>query len=85
MGRTTWDQACTYLINPKVKYHFCNETLRSEFYKDRWKVENCNKHTIFISQASYPIKGFHKFLEALVQVKTFPEACSVRFNAERGI
>src|SRR5690554_6775649 len=36
IGRTTWDKACSSQINPKAKYHFCNETLRVEFYKHQW-------------------------------------------------
>ena len=32
MGRTDWDRACTMEINPSAEYHFCNETLRPEFY-----------------------------------------------------
>lgn len=32
IGRTTWDEACTSQVNSNVIYHFCNETLREEFY-----------------------------------------------------
>lgn len=71
IGRTTWDRACTYRINPKVTYHVGNETLRENFYSDVWSPETCVKHRIFISQASYPVKGFHLFLEALGDIKKF--------------
>ena len=38
-----------------------------------WNVEAMEKETIFISQANYPIKGFHYFLLALKIVKvSFP-------------
>lgn len=69
IGRTNWDQGCVNLINPNAKYMFCNETLRAIFYGDQWKYENCIPHSIFISQASYPIKGFHIFIKALVTVR----------------
>src|SRR5665648_14359 len=56
IGRTTWDRACTYQINPDAEYHFCNETLRDEFYKHAWDINQCEKHSIFVSQGTYPIK-----------------------------
>lgn len=71
IGRTNWDKGCVYLINPKTRYHFCNETLRKTFYSNEWRLDNCNPHSIFISQASYPVKGFHLFLQALAEVKKY--------------
>ena len=74
IGRTTWDRACTYQINPDAKYHFCNETLRDEFYKHTWDIEKCEKHSIFVSQCSYPIKGLNFILEAMPLIlKRFPD------------
>lgn len=75
IGRTHWDKACTTQINPNVKYHFCNETLRQEFYKHKWSLEKCERYSIFVSQASYPIKGIHFMLEAMPLIlKRFPKA-----------
>jgi len=65
IGRTTWDRACTFQINPDSQYHFCNETLRDEFYKHIWDIKKCEKYSIFVSQGSYPIKGLHFMLEAM--------------------
>lgn len=66
IGRTAWDRANTWAINPQVNYYSCNETLREEFYDGlRWSYDNCHKHTIFLSQASYPIKGLHQVLRAM--------------------
>lgn len=74
IGRTTWDRACISQINPGAKYHFCNETLRDEFYKHRWDIDRCERHTIFVSQGSYPIKGLHFMLEAMPLIlKQFPD------------
>lgn len=74
IGRTSWDKACTYQINPGAEYYFCNETLRDEFYKHEWSPEQCERCSIFISQASYPIKGAHYMLEALKLIlNEFPE------------
>lgn len=74
IGRTEWDKACVKLINNNITYHYCNETLRDSFYTDKWELENCERHSIFVSQASYPIKGFHFMIEALREiVKRYPE------------
>ena len=75
IGRTTWDRACAFQINPNAQYHFCNETLRDEFYKHTWDINRCEKHSIFISQGYYPIKGLHFMLEAMPLIlKKFPDA-----------
>ncbi len=65
IGRTEWDHNFAQKMNPKILYHYCSETLRPEFYGHHWQYSDCEKHSIFISQASYPIKGFHLFLKAL--------------------
>lgn len=70
IGRTDWDYAHVKAINPGVSYYFCNESLRDEFYSgDEWSYQSCEKHTIFLSQASYPIKGLHQVLKAVAIVK----------------
>lgn len=74
IGRTSWDKAHCLAINPSIDYHFCNETLRQEFYKHNWSYENCEKHTLFLSQSGYTIKGLHKVIEALPCVlKKYPD------------
>jgi len=74
IGRTTWDRACTTQINPDIQYHFCNETLREEFYKHTWHIDKCEKNSIFVSQGSYPIKGLHIMIEALPLIlKKYPK------------
>ncbi len=75
IGRTSWDRANVLELNPKLTYHFCNETLRQDFYTDQiWKYERCTKHTIFISQMAYPLKGFHQLLKAMpIILKEFPD------------
>ncbi len=75
-GRTDWDEACVKRINPEVNYHFCNEILKEEFYRhvDEWEYDRCEKHTIFLSQAVYPLKGFHYFIKAVPYiVRRYPD------------
>ena len=74
IGRTFWDHSCVKIINPSLDYYKCNETLRDEFYTDKWDYNHCQKHSIFVSQASYPVKGFHLLLNALpLIIKNFPD------------
>lgn len=73
IGRTDWDEACTKQINSNVNYYKCNETLRNTFYQKNWNLATCEKHSLFVSQCQYPLKGFHHVLEALaILVKQWP-------------
>lgn len=75
IGRTRWDREHTARWNPQITYHFCNETLREDFYTDAWDYAQCRKHRIFAPGCSYPIKGFHFLLEAFAEVRrTYPDA-----------
>ena len=75
IGRTDWDRSCVSAMAPNAGYHFCNETLREEFYGEGWNYNACRKHRIFVSSCAYPIKGFHYLLEAFRQVKVwYPDA-----------
>ena len=74
IGRTEWDYAGVKLINKDINYFYCNEIMRESFYNNEWKADSCNKFTIFFSQANYPLKGFHIFLEAAdILKKTYPQ------------
>lgn len=73
IGRTDWDKACTEQINDSAKYFHCNENLRSSFYDGKWNINTKEKHSIFLSQGNYPIKGMHLMLEALfIVIKKYP-------------
>lgn len=76
IGRTSWDRAHTWAINPDAKYHFCNEILRQEFFDgSKWEYDKCSKHTIFLSQSTYPIKGLHQILKAMPLIlRHYPNA-----------
>lgn len=70
IGRTTWDKTCVKLINPKINYFYNSEILRANFYTSpKWSLEKCNRHTIFMSQAGYPLKGGHFAIKAIEYVK----------------
>ncbi len=67
MGRTEFDYAAVKRINPSIQYFYCPENLRREFsdIEKFWNFNGCRKHSLFMSQATYPIKGLHLALEAL--------------------
>ena len=74
IGRTSWDKAHVRAINPDANYYVCNETLRDEFYKHSWNYDSCEKHSIFSSQAGYPIKGLHQLLKAMpIILRKYPD------------
>lgn len=65
IGRTTWDYANSAEFIKGKKYYLCNESLRDEFYDNVWDINSIEKHSIYISQGGYSIKGLHIMLEAL--------------------
>ena len=73
-GRTRFDRYYVEKWNPKVNYYNLNETLRSCFYEGEWTRENCEPHTIFVSQGDYPLKGLHYLLRAAGELqKQYPD------------
>lgn len=75
VGRTDWDEACTKKINPAIQYHICPETLRTPFYENSWNILNVERHSIFFSQAYYPVKGLHLVLNAFADLlRNYPDA-----------
>lgn len=66
-GRTSWDKAHAWAMNPKAQYHELQEVLRAPFYNEenRWQLSKCQRHRIFVSQSHYPIKGLHCLLKAM--------------------
>ena len=70
IGRTQWDFTHSKKVNPKLEYHFCNESLRDNFYTaNKWNINSKINHTIFCSQAGYPLKGLHQVLKAVSFLK----------------
>lgn len=67
-GRTSWDKEKSHSINPNLKYIHCGEIINPVFYTKEWDFDSCEKHSIFVSQASYPLKGFHFLIEALPDI-----------------
>ncbi len=92
-GRTAWDRKYTGEWNPEARYHFMNETLRSNFYEGKWHLEKCRRYSVFLSQGDYPIKGLHYMLQAMPEIlRKYPETelyvagnSIVKSAAEKGL
>ena len=70
VGRTDWDKACVFDMNPAINYYYCGEILRQGFYNSpKWSYDKCVHYRIFISQASYPLKGLHMVIEYLAKLR----------------
>lgn len=74
LGGSAWGNVVARSIHPDVQTFDCNLILRDSFYTDeRWDYDRCEKHSIYIL-FSYPVKGFHKFLEAMpIILRQFPD------------
>lgn len=70
LGRTEWDKGYIKSVS-QIQYKYCGEILRDVFYKEKvnWKYDNCIKHSIFITQGGYALKGIHLIIPAIAILK----------------
>lgn len=74
LGRTTWDRAHSYAINPRAKYYTCSRVLRTPFYKENWDIEKMEKHSIYVGNGYNALKGVHYVVMALPQlIREYPD------------
>jgi len=74
LGRTTWDRAHSYALNPNAKYFSCNRILREPFYNTRWDIEKMEHHSIYVGNGYYPLKGLHYLVMAIpLLVREYPD------------
>lgn len=69
IGRTLWDKSQTLAMNSNALYFHGEELLRKPFYESKWKLEECQRNSIFISSGSYSLKGLHVLLKAVHLIK----------------
>ena len=74
LGRTTWDRAHTYAINPRARYYACARVLRPAFYETRWDPDKMERHSIYVGNGYYALKGLHFVLQAMALLrKEYPD------------
>lgn len=82
LGRTTWDRAHAYFLNPNAKYYQCNRILRRSFYNKTWKLDEIDRYSIYIGNSYNPLKGAHYVIEAIALLKEEFPNIKVRIAGE---
>jgi glycosyltransferase involved in cell wall biosynthesis len=73
LGRTDWDNAYATHLNPDALYCHVGEVLRPSFSEARWLLEECERYSIFFSNAGHPRRGTEILLDAVALLrKEFP-------------
>ena len=74
LGRTTWDRAHSYAINPNAKYYPCSRILRTPFYEEKWSLERTERHSIYVGNGYSALKGVHFVVMALPYlIREYPD------------
>lgn len=74
LGRTTWDRAHAYKLNNHAKYYTCNRNLREPFYQTKWDINKMERHSIYVGNGYYALKGLHYVIQALPElVREYPD------------
>lgn len=74
LGRTTWDRAHSYAINPTAKYYPCSRILRTPFYEENWNIEKMQRHSIYVGNGYNALKGAHFVVMALPYlIREYPD------------
>ncbi|MBQ3006129.1 MAG: glycosyltransferase family 4 protein [Clostridia bacterium] len=74
LGRTTWDRAHSYAINPDAKYYPCSRILRAPFYEEKWSPEKAERHSIYVGNGYSALKGVHFVVMALPYlIREYPD------------
>ena len=74
LGRTNWDRAHAYKLNPDAKYFSCNRILRTPFYQNDWNFDNMERHTLYVGNGYNALKGAQYVIEALPQlIREYPD------------
>ena len=69
LGRTTWDRAHAYALNPHARYFSCSRVLRQPFYEVQWNLDRLERHSLYVGNGYYALKGLHFVLQALPLLK----------------
>lgn len=74
IGRTTWDRAHAYKLNPDAKYFTCHRILRTPFYEKNWNINKIEKYSLYVGNGYYALKGVQYVIEALPQlIREYPD------------
>ena len=74
LGRTSWDRAHAYRINPTAKFFDCKRILRKPFYENNWNLHLVERHSIYVGNGYNALKGAHFVVSALPElIREYPD------------
>lgn len=74
LGRTTWDRAHVYAINPRARYFHCSRILREPFYHAQWDINRMERHSLYVGNGYFALKGLHFVIQALPElIRDYPD------------
>ncbi len=73
-----WCEDQCKMINLNLLFYRNNLPIRKDYFKYDWRLENIERHTIFVNAGGYPIKGHHILFQALAIVKKIYPDVKVR-------
>ena len=82
IGRTEWDRAQAFALNPAAPYFTVNRILRPPFYGEPWDVTRARRHTLFVGNAYQARKGAHFVVRAVAQLKAHYPDIRVEFAGD---
>ena len=68
-GRTDWDRSHVFAHNPEAQYFHVNELLRPEFYRSKWQLSACRRHSIIYTNSTSPRRGLATLFRAVTLIK----------------
>jgi glycosyltransferase involved in cell wall biosynthesis len=68
-GRTEWDRAFSYSINPDANYYYGGEILRPIFYEKQWTHTEKTPYSLFAGNGYSALKGVHYAIRAVALLK----------------
>lgn len=74
LGRTEWDRAYLFSLNPSAIYYHSGELLREPFWQSQWRFNKFIRNRIIIANANHPRKGAEILFDAVRILKEdFPD------------
>jgi glycosyltransferase involved in cell wall biosynthesis len=64
MGRTLWDRAQLFSVNPEAKYFHVGEMIREPFWQSHWAISQCQLQRILFMNPGHPRKGVETLFNA---------------------
>ncbi|MDH5189876.1 MAG: glycosyltransferase family 4 protein [Gammaproteobacteria bacterium] len=79
-GRTLWDHSHLREMNATGIYYDIPVLMRASFYQSEWSINNINRHTIYITARSQPLKGNDCLIKAISIVRKYVPDIQLRIG-----